>query len=983
MNVAFSLSCLMLITSYSSFSQEYSYTHYGITDGLAGATAYCMTQDVDGFLWIGTETGVSRFDGTHFKTFTVADGLPDAEILQIFADSKGRVWMAPFRKAVCYYYQGRIHNQENDSLLHRLVLTGNIESFAEDKAGNVLVQERRALHLFRADGKYRRYDSLGGEPIRHSAAVCRSASGSFLVQEGERIFTLSDTSVAPFCVFHIVDVTPNYFSMNRAGMIWRTNIHQTAVHSFVTNRTQHLPFEQIRYRHNSYTCLNDSLFYFNETTGATEYNIRTGETKHFLPGRNVSRTFRDATGNSWFTTLGQGIFRLNSDEFKTIRLKVPGIEEAPVFAIKRIGNRLLVGDSRNNVFEFSVPDLVLKQNDKNSWNAKNRILYFGRLPAGGFYTVSDVGISKLTPDLQSIMGSAVQIGAKSFFEKNDKELLISTHWGVCRFDLVDFRIRDTLWHERSTAVCALRDTIYIGTLGGLYALTPDRSVISLGERIPFFHERISALAESADGILWVASYDAGTVGYKDGRIVATISSRQGLTSNICRVICVHGNTLWIGTDKGLNKVDLDRPGLPVTHYTSQDGLSSDVINTIYADSSVVYVGTPSGLSYFDETKVNVSEGCPVYLTSLTNSGKERIEDTAHLVIPFSDKYLRMDFAGISYRSVGNITYRYRILGLDSTWRTTKETFLEYPSLPSGDFEFQLQAINKFGNRSRLLTQRFRVSAPFWQRPWFQGGIFLCALCLTWLLASLRIRHIRRRQKEKEQLNQRMMELEHSALQAQMNPHFIFNCLNSIQQYIVSQEVLAASKYLTGFARLIRATLHHSSRAFISLADEIDYLTTYLSLEKLRFKEKMDYRIEVDAGINKGLFVIPPMLIQPYVENSMRHGLRHKTTGNGYIHIIFSLNDNKLVVTVEDNGIGRKQAAAYKTREHIEYQSRGMSLTADRIRMINMKYPEPIRIEVIDLEGDLSGSPAGTRVIMEFPLFHTLRAAESGSSGGQT
>jgi len=222
--------------------------------------------------------------------------------------------------------------------------------------------------------------------------------------------------------------------------------------------------------------------------------------------------------------------------------------------------------------------------------------------------------------------------------------------------------------------------------------------------------------------------------------------------------------------------------------------------------------------------------------------------------------------------------------------------------------------------------------------------------------------------EREELNQRLAEMEITALQAQMNPHFIFNCLNSIQQYIFDQEVLAANRYLTGFARLIRSTLHNSSKAFISLADEIDYLSTYLSLEKGRFKEKMDYTIHADPSVDTSLYIIPPMLIQPFVENSMRHGLRHKTSGKGYIHIGISMSGHRLMITVDDNGIGRKKAAHFKTREHIEYQSKGMSLTADRIRMMNVKYNDSIRVEVIDLE-DALGQPGGTRVTMLFPLFH--------------
>src|SRR5258708_997172 len=155
--------CVLL--SYRPLAQEYGYAHYGITDGLAGSTVYCITQDRDGFIWVGTETGVSRFDGTSCRNFTTRDGLPDLEVLQIFGDSKGRVWMAPFRKSVCYYYQGRIHNEQNDPLLANIRLKQNVESFAEDSHGDILIQERTALHLVRAEGSLVRYDSPDHQPI--------------------------------------------------------------------------------------------------------------------------------------------------------------------------------------------------------------------------------------------------------------------------------------------------------------------------------------------------------------------------------------------------------------------------------------------------------------------------------------------------------------------------------------------------------------------------------------------------------------------------------------------------------------------------------------------------------------------------------------------------------------------------------------------------------------------------------------------------
>jgi LytS/YehU family sensor histidine kinase len=275
----------------------------------------------------------------------------------------------------------------------------------------------------------------------------------------------------------------------------------------------------------------------------------------------------------------------------------------------------------------------------------------------------------------------------------------------------------------------------------------------------------------------------------------------------------------------------------------------------------------------------------------------------------------------------------------------------------------------------MLNLRFEVTTPWWQTPWFYAFALSTVIALTWFFVSLRIRQIRKRQMERIRLIERMIESEHVALRAQLNPHFIFNCLSSIQQYIFTRDISSGNKYISSFSRLIRSTLQNSTKAFILLKDEVAYLSGYLALEKLLFEEKMDYHIEVTPELLEGPYLIPPMLIQPFVENSIRHGLRPKMEGKGHIHLSFRKAGDRLEIVVLDNGIGRAQAAKYKPHEHIEYQSKGMSLTADRIRTMNARYKEPVTIDIVDLQ-DEESKPAGTRVIMEFPFFHLLPEYET-------
>jgi ligand-binding sensor domain-containing protein len=952
----------------SIIAQEYSYSHYDINDGLAGSTVYCITQDKDGFIWVGTESGVSRFDGIHFRNFNAEDGLPDLEILQIFGDSKGRVWMAPFRKSVCFYYRGKIHNPGNDSMLAKIRFNSNIESFAEDAKGNILLQERTALHLIGADNSVREIDSINHRAIKECTAISRSDTGDFLVEEGKQVFSFSGKGFAPFFPGDDIDINGMFavfVALSPRLIAYLDKENGTVIRSFVTGSVSYRPpISKRHFTHISLSIIADSLVFINETAGTTEFNIRTKEMKKWLPGREVSRVFRDDDGSLWFTTMGKGLYRLNSEAFRNITIPVDRENSSSVYAIKKIGNQLLVGGSHNAVRRYILPQFCDSLTTGMYWADKNRYLYIDQLKNGDIILGSDYGFHLESMDFKE--KNRLPVGLKSVFRKNDRELLIGAYWGAGIFDVDAFRITDTLWRERCTAIYFRDDSTYIGTLNGLYLQKKDRSFVYLGNTVPFLKNRISSIAASGDGTLWIGSYDNGIIGCKNGRQTVSLTSKQGLSSDMCKALEVNGPILWVATDKGLDKIDLNNR-YSVTRYAANDGLQSDVVNIVLADGSTIYAGTAAGLSILDDGKAKMSDGCRLYLETLTVSGEDRTNDTAHLLLAYPAKQIRFEFAAISYKSAGKIGYLYRLKGVDETWRNSKENFLEYPTLPPGHYTLEIMAVNKFGNDSGLLAIPFVIVTPFRQSAWFYALIVVACLTLTWLFVSLRIRSIRRRQEEREMLSKKMIEMEHSALQSQMNPHFIFNCLNSIQQYIFDQDIYSANRYLTGFASLIRATLYQSTQSYINLEEEISYLSNYLSLEKLRFKDKMNYNIDVDPAVNLQTALIPPMIIQPYVENSIRHGIRSLPNGGGIIKIQILPAGDKLAIFIDDNGIGREKAMQNRTLEHIEYQSRGMSLTADRIRLINALHGDGIRIEVIDLKDDL-GQALGTRVVIHFPQF---------------
>jgi len=201
----------------------------------------------------------------------------------------------------------------------------------------------------------------------------------------------------------------------------------------------------------------------------------------------------------------------------------------------------------------------------------------------------------------------------------------------------------------------------------------------------------------------------------------------------------------------------------------------------------------------------------------------------------------------------------------------------------------------------------------------------------------------------------------------MNPHFIFNSLNSIQQYVMDSDVAGANKFISGFSRLIRQTLDFSSKPEISLEEELDYLANYLELEKTRLENTFSWSVSIEEGVDPAGYYIPPMILQPFVENSVRHGLRFRRDKNGKIIITVKRENDSLVCILEDNGVGRKAAGEYKSISPINYQSKGMSLTADRIALFNKEREQKIYMHIEDLEDNFHNS-LGTRVTIIFPVF---------------
>jgi sensor histidine kinase YesM len=552
---------------------------------------------------------------------------------------------------------------------------------------------------------------------------------------------------------------------------------------------------------------------------------------------------------------------------------------------------------------------------------------------------------------------------KSIEQIDDENIIVGTGGYTFKLRLSDLKIIDTIWRERTTKAIYYNQYYYIGTINGLYKVALDKTYEYLGDKHPLLRRRIVDMKISDNGVIWVATSDEGVIGFKENKIVATVTEKNGLSSNICKTLFLNNKYLWIGTNQGLNKIDISNNIYPLVKYSINDGLPSNIINAIQIFNDSIYVGTPLGLTYFKENEINTTSICKLNLLKVIN-GDSVVNNANVFQVKYNNNSISFHFVGVSMRSQGDMLYYYKLKGLDKNWNSTVENSLKYQVLPYGNYQLEIYAVNKFGVKSNVLLLNIEVQSPFYRKWWFYVLSMSTLMYIVWYITSIQKNKKIKKEVEKNILQRQFAELEQQALQSQMNPHFILNCLNSIQQFILTNDKAKANQYLTEFAALIRQTLELSQIQSTTVNEEISYLKRYLSMEKMRFGDTFEYTITQCNEQLTGHLQIPTLLLQPYVENSLRHGIRHKENNKGNINIHFEKLNSNLLCTITDNGIGRKRAATFKSLQGIEYQSFGMSLTAKRIELLNKMKNTQIKVEIIDLLDDI-GKGIGTKVIINF------------------
>jgi sensor histidine kinase YesM len=480
----------------------------------------------------------------------------------------------------------------------------------------------------------------------------------------------------------------------------------------------------------------------------------------------------------------------------------------------------------------------------------------------------------------------------------------------------------------------------------------------------FSEKNIEAVIQDSHGRIWFALNNGGVISYADGKLLSTNAIRYLGNTTVMSIIEDGKGNLWFGTS-GNGLYLLEKP-LEI-EYKSPQIFSSTNQNNEEQTAFIIKNRPVVNDSSSTVLRTDIKRADTIPPTVFVNNIKINGTDTTTLnyyELPYSQNNIEINISGVENNNAA-LQYKYILQGKEDQWNYSVKTNIYYASLLPGNYTFIVYAMNDNGIWSKTpAVITFHITAPVWTSFWFIVTVVLLGIALILLFAFFIHRKAQRRDQLLKEEKQKALVSELQALRAQMNPHFIFNTLSSIQSFITQNNTNDAVGYLSKFAKLMRSTLENTKKKKVSLKDEITALELYLQLEQLRLDNKFNYQIKVDENIDTQFEQIPSMLIQPYVENAIWHGISHKET-NGEISISFSLvNENVIKCIIEDDGIGRKKAMeiAAKNRKN---NSLGMSITKERLAIINSLGNNKLSLEIKDLEKNQRAT--GTRITLFIPL----------------
>lgn len=969
MRLLFLILCLPLIL----FSQKFSFIPYTTTQGLPQSQVTSIVQDRNNYLWIGTLGGLAKFNGGSFETFSSENGLLNNRVscLSIIDDA---IWIG---------HEGGVSNYK-DNIFQPF-------SFPEDEKntnvksiikfnGQVLIASHYGLYQIR-NSKLVKISYPEDQDLKHIRSMVvfknklyiASMEGLYVMDENLHFSMLEafkDINLSSIAIRKNQLFVTSYFdgafefdAVNMNVKKLNHDLKQSVLKGAFVDSYNNVWI----HTYSGVVILDQSneIEFIDDSRGLN-YGV-------------ISSIFEDVEGSIWIGTQGKGVLRFPSREFSYFD-KSLGLSSDLILTIQEDKNKnLWLGTFDNGI--------IYKENNKNytlnefpnntiwssvinvsnsNWfgtdyglielkkNKKNKVYYeVDGLPSDAITALKKIGNNEM------LLGgvNAISVYNKGIFKLVSSSIGI----GIVR----DFQ--------------KVNELMYIGTSKGLYCKRGNNI-----SKVKGIEKPVSCVEKISDDGLLIGT-EEGLFLLKDGDI-SQINLSNLASANLINFINYKDSKVFIGTNNGLYIINDIYKNRVISHYGVGEGLV-DIetnLNSSFFDSNDNYwFGTSSGLVKYEyKRQIVKSRGEPriVLKSALLNYSEQELLKFCNsvsndgvpnqLVLPFYKNNLAFEMDGISLSNYSNLLYQFKLEGIDSDWSPpSKNSLISFSGLLDNDYTLRMRAVNANGVYSNEIVIPFKINPPFYKKSWFIIlGIVLIFL-MVYIVFKYRItRELEFSQNQMLNYKSKLMALEHKSLNASMNRHFIFNALNSIQYFINSQDRKSANRYLTNFAKLIRKNLDATNEEgnMITLSEELEGLDLYLSLEEMRFKGKFSYEINCE-NIDTDEVFIPSMLLQPFIENAIIHGVLPNESEDGLITVEVKREQNNLLIQIQDNGVGINNSIKSKENDQGDHRSQGMEITAKRIDLIKKISNKGFEIIGPFQFGGIDSDILGTKVILKVPI----------------
>tara|TARA_R110001583_G_scaffold109032_4_gene257708 strand:+ start:4825 stop:7683 length:2859 start_codon:yes stop_codon:yes gene_type:complete len=913
---------LLLILIWS-FSYAQQYANYTTKNGLPSNHIYTILQDSKGFIWFLTDRGMVKFNGENFKNFTTKQGMPNNDIWEARITLNNKIWFLSKAANLGYIKNDSVYSfpSETEGEIFNPVFTG--------QAGNTIYPtgpnksytlKNKKWHLsFNTDSLLPLYDVIKIYGNKNVPFIQVNLKRNTLSIFGEKTNLLKKINVP-----NTITSLTRRKQLNDSLFVWVSTKKYSVLNLKTLKFIQYSFKDEVgleNVKHARINVVNNQIQISGTGfIGFLDKNLRI-KSPFYFP-KNIKSHFAiiDKTNTIWLATFSNGVYKLpyvkRNLSYQLANNKIGKFSIIKNQLYTSIFNKgyYKLNDTTQNfelfltVDEYPFKPIEIKEFETSYFPSK--------------YKLSILKKGKLTTI--DFLNKPAKINNRGFqFIKLNDKLYSIFSFGVNQLNKENLTIEKEFLQSGCNQLFTFKNKLFIATSSGLKLLQNDSIQHVNFSTVPFNKPILNIRQLTEDKLI------LNTDGF--GSYITNLKTIAQLPQTNFMTVedaCIEKNTLWLATNEGILKYHMASNSYKLLEkITMSNGLPSNNITDITIHNNNLVVSTNNGIVIIPKNQKHISQFLDIYFEKATYNNKaitynSKFEYTKNNTTNF---YISsIDF------SEGNSTlnYKYRLLPIQKKWINSSSNNLNFNNLSPKKYILEINSNNI------AKTYKFKITPLWWQRTISQIIFSLLAITII-ILVLLKIRNSELAKKTaKLNIQKQLAVYELHALRSQMNPHFVFNSLNSIQYYITKNEIELSEKYLVKFSRLIRKFFDFSRDKFISLDQEISLLNNYLEIEKMRFGTEFNYEFNLDKTLNLSEQKIPSMLLQPIVENAVNHGLFHNE-GNGLITINFKKEANTdYVIEIIDNGIGLKKSQEIKENSIKKHLSKSSEIIKNRIELLN-------------------------------------------------